>query len=214
MWCGHQGGRWLGWIGRLGLAYLYSTGLPRWLSGKERASQCRRHKRRGFYPWVKKIPWRRAWQPTPVSLPGKLPWTEEPGGLQSTGLQRAGHDWSNLACTYILCVKDNRIAQGSLLNAQCWPEREGNPRTRGYVYTRGRWTLLYSRDKHSIVKQLYSNLKTCQSCEVSLSEDNSLGDGLCKSSEELLWSGGKVSLSVILSEEHVQSRRHLSRRCY
>ena len=33
----------------------------------------------------------RAWQPTPVLLPGESPWTEEPGGLQSMGLQRAGH---------------------------------------------------------------------------------------------------------------------------
>ena len=32
-----------------------------------------------------KIPWRRAWQPTPVFLPGESPWTEEPGGLQSMG---------------------------------------------------------------------------------------------------------------------------------
>ena len=30
----------------------------------------------------------RAWQPTPVFLPGKSPWTEEPGGLQSLGSQR------------------------------------------------------------------------------------------------------------------------------
>ena len=30
-----------------------------------------RHKRCGFDPWVRKIPWRRARQPTPV-LPGKL----------------------------------------------------------------------------------------------------------------------------------------------
>ena len=27
----------------------------------------------------------------------KIPWTEEPGGLQSMGLQRVGHDWSNSA---------------------------------------------------------------------------------------------------------------------
>ena len=27
-----------------------------------------------------------AWQPTPVFWPGESPWTEEPGGLQSTGL--------------------------------------------------------------------------------------------------------------------------------
>ena len=25
----------------------------------------------GLTPWVGKIPWRRAWEPTPVSLPGK-----------------------------------------------------------------------------------------------------------------------------------------------
>ena len=37
-------------------------------------------------------PWRRKWQPTPVFLPGKVPWTEEPGGLQSVGLQRVRHD--------------------------------------------------------------------------------------------------------------------------
>ena len=38
-------------------------------SGKESACQCRRHKRCRFNPWVGKIPWRRAWQPTLVSLP-------------------------------------------------------------------------------------------------------------------------------------------------
>ena len=47
---------------------------------------------RGFDPWVGKIPWRRAWQPTPVFLPGESPWTEEPDGLQSIGLLRIGHD--------------------------------------------------------------------------------------------------------------------------
>ena len=41
---------------------------------------------------VGKIPWRRAWQPTPLLLPGESPWTEEPGGLQSVGLKRVRHD--------------------------------------------------------------------------------------------------------------------------
>ena len=40
-------------------------------SGKEPACQCRRHKRREFDPWVRKIPWGRAWHPTPVFLPGE-----------------------------------------------------------------------------------------------------------------------------------------------
>ena len=38
---------------------------------KEPACQCRRHKMRRFNPWVGKIPWRRAWQPTPVFFPGE-----------------------------------------------------------------------------------------------------------------------------------------------
>ena len=45
-----------------------------------------------FDPWVGKFPWRRAWQPTPVFLPGESQRTEEPGGLQLRGSQRAGHD--------------------------------------------------------------------------------------------------------------------------
>ena len=32
---------------------------------------CLPSKRRGFDPWVRKIPWRREWQPTPVFLPGE-----------------------------------------------------------------------------------------------------------------------------------------------
>ena len=39
--------------------------------GKEPTGQCRRLKRHGFDPWVRKIPWRGKWQPTPVFLPGK-----------------------------------------------------------------------------------------------------------------------------------------------
>ena len=36
-------------------------------------------------------------------LAWKIPWTEEPGGLQSMRSQRAGHDWkTERACTYIL----------------------------------------------------------------------------------------------------------------
>ena len=40
-----------------------NNGLPWRLSGKESACQCSRH---GFNPWVRKMPWRRKWQPTPV----------------------------------------------------------------------------------------------------------------------------------------------------
>ena len=39
-----------------------------------------------FNPWVGKIPWRRAQQPS--ILAWRIPWTEEPGSLQSIGLKR------------------------------------------------------------------------------------------------------------------------------
>ena len=43
-------------------------GLPRWLSDKESACQCRRLR---FVLGVGKIPWRRKWQPTTVFSPEK-----------------------------------------------------------------------------------------------------------------------------------------------
>ena len=42
--------------------------LPWWLSGKGSTCQCRRCR---FNPWLRQIPWRWKWQPTPVFLPGK-----------------------------------------------------------------------------------------------------------------------------------------------
>ena len=40
-------------------------------AGLRTVCQCRRPKRHGFHPWIRKIPWRREWQPIPVFLPGK-----------------------------------------------------------------------------------------------------------------------------------------------
>ena len=37
-------------------------------------------------------PLEEAWQPIPVFLPGESPWTEEPGGIQSMGSRRTGHN--------------------------------------------------------------------------------------------------------------------------
>ena len=50
---------------------LSAPGFPGGTHGKEPACPCKRHKRCKFSPWVGKIPWRRAWQPTPVFLPGE-----------------------------------------------------------------------------------------------------------------------------------------------
>ena len=49
----------------------YKEGFSGGASSKEPTCQCRRCKRHVFNPWVRKNPWRRAWQPTPVFLPGE-----------------------------------------------------------------------------------------------------------------------------------------------
>ena len=50
--------------------------------------------------WVRslggKIPWRRKWPTHSSILAWKVPWTQEPGGLQSMGLQRVRHDWAHM----------------------------------------------------------------------------------------------------------------------
>ena len=61
------------------LCHLYS----RWRRGKESACQCRRCKRGGFDPCIRKIPWSRKWQPHSSILAWKIPWTEKSGRLQS-----------------------------------------------------------------------------------------------------------------------------------
>ena len=63
---------------------------------KDPTCQSRRNKRREFDPWAGKSPWRRAWQPIPVFLPGKFHgrgawWTTDRGAAKSRT------HWSNLA---------------------------------------------------------------------------------------------------------------------
>ena len=60
--------------------YGFPLGLRWWLRPLRILLQCGRP---GFDPWDGKIPWRRAWQPTPVLLTGESPGTEEPGRLHS-----------------------------------------------------------------------------------------------------------------------------------
>ena len=79
-------------------------GTNRWLSGKESACQCGRCL---FHPLMGKIPCRRKWQHTPIFLPEEIPWTEEAGGLQSTGSQR-----------YDLVTKQQQLLRQGLASPQ------------------------------------------------------------------------------------------------
>ena len=64
----------------------------------------------GLIPRLWRSPLRRAWQPTPVFLPGEFPWTEDPGRLQSMGLKRVGHNWATKHST----------TQGVIQSTFCW----------------------------------------------------------------------------------------------
>ena len=88
----HRAPRWVPHaIEQLPVSYLFYTwlGLPWWLSGKELTYQCRKH---GLDPWIRKIPWRRERQPTPVFLPGKSHGQRSLLGYSPWGHKRVGHD--------------------------------------------------------------------------------------------------------------------------
>ena len=78
-------------------------GFPGGARGKEPACQCRRHKKCSLNPWIGKIPEseRSPDREDPLEegmathssiFIWRIPWTEEPGELQSIGLQRVGHN--------------------------------------------------------------------------------------------------------------------------
>ena len=66
-------------------------GFPSGASGKGSTCQCRRPERCRFDPWVGKIPWKRALQPTPVFLPG-----ESHGQRSLMGYNSWGHKESDM----------------------------------------------------------------------------------------------------------------------
>ena len=59
----------------------FNWGLPWWPS-----------RRCGIDPWVREIPWRRKWQPTPVLLPGKSHEPSSLAGYSPWGHKRIGHE--------------------------------------------------------------------------------------------------------------------------
>ena len=74
--------------------------LPRWLSGKESACQ---HRTQGFHPWVRKTPWSRKWQPTPVFLPGEFYGQRSLVGYSPWGCKESEMtEWLNMH-SYVTC---------------------------------------------------------------------------------------------------------------
>ena len=78
-----------------------SLGFPGRSSGREPTCPCRRPQRYGFDHWFRKNPLEKEMATHSSILAWRIPWTEEPGGLQSIGLQKVGHYWSDLACMHL-----------------------------------------------------------------------------------------------------------------
>ena len=80
------------WTRRRYMRSKSQTRLSNWMKwvNERICLQCRRPR---FNPWVRKIPWRRKWQPTPVFLPRLF-------HGQTMGSQRVRHNWATNTSTF------------------------------------------------------------------------------------------------------------------
>ena len=98
-------------------------GLPWWLSAKESACQFRSCKRRGFHPWIRKIPWRRKMAIHSSILAWEIAWTEEPSRLQSMESLKSCHDLTPNPQQQPRCVRAQSLSQVQLLAHEPEPAR-------------------------------------------------------------------------------------------
>ena len=98
--------------------------FPRWHSGRESDCQWKRCKRCAFNTWVRKIPWRRKWQPTPIFLPGKFQELRSLAAYSSWGDKELDmteqlnmHGW--FFKTENIIIKSNKIL---LLKSKSWSQ--------------------------------------------------------------------------------------------
>ena len=120
-------------------------GFPGGSVSKESTLQCRRP---GFNPWVGKIPWRRAWQPTPVFLPGEShgqrslagysPWCRKESDMTewlSIAHHRLKFRFTNICRWKSLCVNvlEMEILQQDDLLREWFQEKNFEERKAEYV---------------------------------------------------------------------------------
>ena len=113
--------------------------LPLWLRCESICLHCGR-------PWVRKILWRRKWQPTPVLLPGKSHGRRSLVG--SMGSQRVRHDWAtSLRFTSHICMFN-----WSIVDLQCCVSFWCTTKSLSYTYN---FPVLYSRTSLFIYAPMY-----------------------------------------------------------
>ena len=110
--------------------YLNARGFPGGPVVKNLTCHCRRHR---FLPWFGKIPWRRAWQPTPEFLPGESHGQRSLVGCSPQG-RRVRHEWSNLTHTHESITErksqqEHGASNGKVTFCSQWVDSPGTPET-------------------------------------------------------------------------------------
>ena len=147
-------------------------GLLWWLSDKESTCQCRRCQ---LDPWVRKISWRRKWQPTPALLPGKF--HGQRSLLQSLGSQRVIHNWATKQQQQLCsrhCLGTRDTSRNLEDRASCpWGALHAwhvlGAAKRPVVWTKGRGANAEVRQGSESVKVVQSCLTLCDPIDYSLS---------------------------------------------
>ena len=142
-------------------------GLPWWLRWQRICLQCRRP---GCDPWVEKIPWKKAWEPTPVFLPGE---SHKQRSLVASvhGVTRIGHDLATNATMieWLIHIRKN-VSQRLVAPASIWKEHsQRHILARPAVWV-SFWFLFHSQLGLSTEKKcadhigLQKECRTCFSC--------------------------------------------------
>ena len=96
------------------------------------------------------------------TLAWKIPWTEEPGGLQSTGSLRVRHDWATSLSLFLSCTGEEN---GNPLQCSCLENpRDGGAwwaAVYGVAQSRTRLKRLSSSSRSSSYPHTYSYTHTC-----------------------------------------------------
>ena len=95
----------------------WAVGLPLWLRWWRICLQCRKPE---FDPWIGKIPLEKGMATHSSILAWKIPWTEEPSGLQFTGSQRVRHDWATNTRTIQCTFKNVFLCSQSIVTCISW----------------------------------------------------------------------------------------------
>ena len=101
-----RGRKWVGWAQELLILSVSSLGFPG--GSLVKWSTCQGRWLR-FDPWMGKIPWRRKWQPTPASLPGKSHWQRSLAGCNPK-VAKSWTQQSDLACMHACLTSPGDIA--------------------------------------------------------------------------------------------------------